>query len=125
MGAVADSQVLADRYAPALKRLNLLEQRRRVEHHAGADHRSHPGPENAARDQVHCKELAVEADGVPGVGSTVIANDEVEPVGEDIDDLAFALIAPSEPNNTGVTKLAGTHSPVLFMAALDAQQNGA
>ena len=73
---------------------DLGEQRRRVDHQAVADHGLLPGPQNAARNQLEDELLLADEDRVARVVSALIARDDIEPFGEEIDDLSFALVAP-------------------------------
>ena len=52
------------------------------------------GPQNAAGNQLQDEFLVADVDRVAGVMSALIARDDVEPVGEKVDHLAFSLIAP-------------------------------
>src|SRR4026208_2235324 len=49
---------------------------------------------DAGRQQVQHKRLVTDLHRVPGVVSALIAHDDVEPLGEQIDDLAFTFVAP-------------------------------
>ncbi len=49
--------------------------------------------------QRELERLAVGDDGVPGVGPAVVADDEVELVAEQIDDLALGLVAPLQADD--------------------------
>ena len=53
-----------------------------------------PGAEDAAGDQLQDELFAGDDDGVAGVVATGVAGDDVELLRQDVDDLAFAFIAP-------------------------------
>ena len=74
-----------------------------IEHDAVADDVHHAGPEDADRQQVRRVFLAADADGVPGVGAAAVADDDVGVLGEEIDDLALALVAPLEADDNGIS----------------------
>src|SRR5207244_3991946 len=56
-------------------------------------------------------------DGVPGVGAATVAHDDVGVLGEEIDDLSLALVAPLEADDAGVSlKNRGVHNGRPFNA---------
>ena len=60
-----------------------------------------PGAQNAARDELQDELLAADDDGVAGVVTAGVAGDDVELFAEDVDDLAFAFVAPLGAENDG------------------------
>jgi hypothetical protein len=90
----ADAQALAHRHAALLQLLDLLEQRLRRQHHAVADQALHAVAQDARGDQVQHGLLAVADQRVAGVVPALEAHHGVGPLGEQIDDLALALVAP-------------------------------
>jgi hypothetical protein len=66
----------------------------RVDHDAVADRAQLPRVEDPGRDQVELPRDAVAHDGVPRVVATLEADHQVRPLGEEVDDLALALVAP-------------------------------
>ena len=80
--------------AGRFQRVDLAQQRRRVDHQAVADDGLLPGPQNAARNQLQDELLFADENRVAGVVSALIARDDIEAFGEEIDDFAFALVAP-------------------------------
>ena len=88
--------------AGRFKRLHFFEQRGQVDHHAVADHGLHARAQNAAGDQLENEFLLADEDGVAGVVAALIARDDIETLGEQIDDFAFALIAPLRAKNDHV-----------------------
>jgi hypothetical protein len=73
---------------------DLLDQRPGVEHHAVADHRELARPHDARGQQRELVDLAVDDQRVPGIVAALEARDHVGPLGEPVDDLALALVAP-------------------------------
>ena len=84
----------ADVDPPRAQRVELLDQHLRVDHHAVADHAALARVEDARGDQVQLPLLAVAHDRVPGVVAALEAHDGIAVLGEQIGDLALALIAP-------------------------------
>ena len=67
-----------------------------VEDDAVADDVHDARAEDADGQQVRGVLLAVDADGVAGVGAAAVADDDLRLFGEEVDDLALAFIAPLE-----------------------------
>ena len=65
-----------------------------VQHDAGGDDALHLGPEDAAGHQRELEGLAVAHDGMPGVGAALVADHDIVLLGQQVDDLAFSLVAP-------------------------------
>ena len=80
--------------------VELLEQHRRVDDTAGADH-ALLALEDPARDVLQLVRLAVGHDRVAGVRAAVVAADEVGVLGEQVDDLALAFVAPLRADDDG------------------------
>ena len=80
--------------APAPQPLDLLAEHPRVHHHAVAHHARLAGVEDPRRDQVELEGLAVADDRVAGVVAALEADHGVGLLGEEVDDLALALVAP-------------------------------
>ena len=74
--------------------VDLLGQHARVDDHAVADHAQLAGVEDAAGDQVELPRLPLAHDRVAGVVAALEADDDLGALGEQVDDLALALIAP-------------------------------
>src|ERR1019366_10587993 len=72
----------------------LLEEGLRIDDDAVADDAGGLRVEDAARDEVKAVLLAAGDHGVAGVVATLRADDHVDGVGEQVDDLALAFIAP-------------------------------
>ena len=76
-----------------LQPLDLLDQRARIEHDAVADDRELVA-HHARRQQRQLVGLAVDDQRVAGVMAALEADDDVGLLGEPVDDLAFAFVAP-------------------------------
>ena len=73
---------------------DLLEQRLRIDHHAVAEHARLARMAHARRDQVRDQLLAADHERVAGIRPAAVADDDVGPLGEQVDDLALAFISP-------------------------------
>jgi hypothetical protein len=54
--------------------------------------------------------FGADADGMAGVGATAVADDDIGAFREEIDDFAFAFIAPLEADDAGVLFLQWDHN---------------
>ena len=77
-----------------LEPFDLLDQRIRIEHHAVADDRQLPRPHDARRQQRELVGVAIDHQRVAGIMAALEADDDVGLLGQPIDDLALALVAP-------------------------------
>src|SRR5256714_8772001 len=66
----------------------------RIDHHAVAEHASLALVNDAGRQQVKHEGLITDLNRVSGVVAALIADHDVEPLREQIDDLAFTFVAP-------------------------------
>mgnify|MGYP000511707203 CR=1 FL=1 len=80
--------------AAALERVDLLEQRGQVDHHAVPDDRNDVRVQHAARDELQRVPLGAHHHRVTGVVATLITDDMAVLGGEQVDDLGLALVAP-------------------------------
>src|SRR5262245_4285405 len=94
MGALADVQPTFDVDAVADESVDLGKQRFRVEHHAIAERATHAFVEDAAGDLVEDEAHVAQVDRVACVRAALVPDDPVRALGEDIDELAFPLVAP-------------------------------
>ena len=74
--------------------VDLADQDRRVDDDAVADDAARARVEDARRDQVELELLLAADDRVAGVVAALEAHDDVGVLGEQVDDLALALVAP-------------------------------
>ena len=94
VGPVGDEEVVADRDAGGPDRLDLGEQRLEVDDDARTDDGPSVPRKMPAGSRCSAKRRVAELDGVSGVVASVVARDDVETVGEQVHDLALALVAP-------------------------------
>ena len=80
--------------AGALELADLLQQRRRREHDAVADVDGDAGPQDAGRNEAQHGLPAADDERVAGVVPALEAHDAVGVLGQPVDDLALAFIAP-------------------------------
>ena len=81
-------------HAPALEHVDLVDERPRLDDHPVSDHRRDVVVEHAAGDQLQRERLAVDDDRVPGVVTALVANDHCHLFGDQVGELAFALVTP-------------------------------
>ena len=97
--------------AAALEVVELVDHDARVDDAAGADRRR-LARDDARRDLPDLVRLAVDDDRVPCVRPTLVAADEVGVLGEQVDDLALALVAPLRTNDHGGRHVCHSCTPV-------------
>ena len=73
----------------------------RVDHHAVADDRRDVVVEDSARHQLQGEALTVDDDGVPRVVAALIADDQLHLLGDEVGELALALVAPLGADDDG------------------------
>ena len=83
----------------ALEAVELGQEHARVDHHAVADHRHDVVVEDAARHQLQGEGLPVDDDRVAGVVAALVAHDDLHLFGEQVGELALALVAPLGPHD--------------------------
>lgn len=94
MRAAADKEPAVHIDACLHQLVNLLEQRRRIDHDTVADHADHAWMEHAGGDEPENELPPVHVDGVPGVVTTLIASHDVEVGRQQVDDLALPFVTP-------------------------------
>ncbi len=77
--------------------VDLRDQDFRVDHHAVADDRDDIWAEHAGRQQVQSVALVPDDDGVPGVVATLVPDDVVGAITEQVGGLALSLVSPLCP----------------------------
>jgi hypothetical protein len=77
-----------------LQTVELADEDLRVDHHPVAEHADLVGLEDARRQQVELERLGAVDDGVARVVAPLVAGHHVEVLGQQVDDLALALVAP-------------------------------
>lgn len=90
----ADAQALAHRHALLFQLGDFTHQGIRGNDHAVADQALHAFTQDTGRNQVQNGLLTVDHQGVTRVVATLVAHDGGSMFGQQIDDLAFALITP-------------------------------
>jgi len=88
-----------DLYARLFECVGLLDQREGIEDDAVSDDAVHVRVEDARRNQMEDELMGADPDGVPGVVAALVAGDDLEVVGDDVDDLALAFIAPVDAHD--------------------------
>ena len=88
------TNAVADVDAVPRQLVDLGEQRLRIDDDAVADDAGDAGMQDAGRNQAQDELRAVDVDRVAGVVSALIARDDRKVRRQQIDDLAFAFIAP-------------------------------
>ena len=73
---------------------DLLEQRLRIDHHAIADDGALALAHHAGRQQRQLVGLVADHERVAGIVAALEAHHHVGPLGQPVDDLAFAFVAP-------------------------------
>ena len=102
MGAVTDEEVSPDLDAGLLQHVELFKKGLGVEDDARSDD-AQPAPvKNSRGNQVQDELLAVDGHGVTGIVSPLVPGDDVEFLGQQVDDLSLALISPLGPDNDDV-----------------------
>ena len=100
---VGDAQVRAvDRDALPAQALDLGDERVRIEHDAVADDRELARAHDARRQERELVGLAADDERVAGVVAALEAHDDVGLLGQPVDDLALALVAPLGANDHDV-----------------------
>jgi hypothetical protein len=84
----------ADVHAARAQPVDLLGEHARIDDRAVADDAELAGIEDPGGDQVELPGLPVAHDRVTGVVAALEAHDGVRALGEEVDDLALALVAP-------------------------------
>ena len=87
--------------APPLEHVDLVEQHLGIDDHAVADHRRDVVVEDARGDELQGEGLAVDDERVPRVVPALVADDQVHLLGEEVGELALALVAPLGSDHDG------------------------
>ncbi len=86
---------------------HLGEERFGVQDHGGPDHAPHPRVQNPGRDLMEDDLLPGHDDRVAGIGPSLIAGDHVGAGGEQVRDLALALVPPLKAHDDETARHAG------------------
>ena len=94
-GVLGEQQVLRrDRHALLAQRLDLRQQRPGIDHHAVADDRQLARPHHARGQQAQLVGRVADDQRVAGIVAALEAHHDVGALGQPVDDLALALVAP-------------------------------
>ena len=74
--------------------INFFQQGERIDNDAVANDVELAGIENAGRDEMQHVLLIADLDGVPSIVASLIADDDVRLLSQDVNYFAFAFIAP-------------------------------
>jgi hypothetical protein len=66
----------------------------RIQHHATGNHAGHTRGEHPTGEQRELVDFAPHDDGMTGVRSALIANDDIVVAGQEVDDFTFGFVAP-------------------------------
>ena len=102
MGAVADEEIARHLDAQALERIDLFQQGLRIQHQAVSDDPLLAGANDPAWNQCEDKALFADIDSVAGVVAALGTCDDVEAIGDEVDDLAFSLVSPLRTQNDNI-----------------------
>ena len=94
LGAVRDEKIPVDLHTRLAQRAHFFKKGHGIEDHAIADHASAGLTQHAAGDKLQHKLLALDDDRMPGIVAAGIAGYYRKILGKNIDDFAFAFIAP-------------------------------
>src|SRR6266540_3803790 len=109
MRPVGDVQLVLSAHASAFERVQLGEQLLRIEHHPIPDD-AHRALENARWDLVQHEGLTLSrVHRVPGIGAALVAHDQIGALGQDVDHLPFALVAPLGADHNDTLRLRSEH----------------
>jgi hypothetical protein len=99
VGFIANKEPTAEINVPLLEMLDFVNNRSGINHHPGPDDTAGASMEHPGRDLMKDVFLLIDYDRVSGVRSTLTANHHVHLGGQEVDNLAFALIAPLHAND--------------------------
>ena len=99
MSAVADVKAVSQLNPLFREGFGFFQERGGMNHHAVADHAMNLWPEDAGRQERELVSDAVGDDCMPGVRAPLIANDDIMPVAEKVDNLSLGFIAPLQTNH--------------------------
>ena len=83
---------------PSSSSISVL-QRGRRQHHAVADQAKHAFAQDSRRNQMQHRFLAADDQRVAGVVAALETRDRADPLGQQVDDLALAFVAPLRAKN--------------------------
>ena len=81
------------------QRIDLFQERRRIEHHAGTDDVHHVRIEDAAGNMVQLVGLVADHHRMPGVGSPLVTDDDIKLGSEQIDEFPLRFVPPLQTDD--------------------------
>src|SRR6185437_3195988 len=99
MSSVRGDQATGSIDPPFLQAIELGEQVFRFEHHSIADHAGDLWVQNPRGDLAQDELGVADDNGVSGVCPTLVANHEIGPFCQDVNQLPFSLVSPLRPNH--------------------------
>jgi hypothetical protein len=87
--------------APRLQHVDLVQQHLRIDHHAVADDRHDVVVQHARGNELEREGLPVDHQRVPRVVAALVADHQVHLLGEEVGELALALVAPLGSDHDG------------------------
>ncbi len=94
-GVIGEFQILRRDVEPLpAHRLDFVEERPGVDDDAIADDRQFAGAHDPRGQQAQLVFDIADDQGMPGIGAALKADDDIGPLGQPVDDLALALVAP-------------------------------
>jgi hypothetical protein len=99
VGFIANKEPTAEINVPLLEMLDFVNNRSGINDHSGPDDTAGAGMEYPRRDLMEDVLFLIDYDRVSGVCSALTANYHVYFRGQEVNDLAFALIAPLHTND--------------------------
>ena len=94
MTTVRNKQTSADRGTGFLHGFDFLDERQGIQHHAITDDARGVRMKDSGRHQMQHMPAAADDHCMSGVMSTLVAGHAIEPLGQDVDDLALAFVSP-------------------------------
>src|SRR5258708_6135389 len=101
MSAVGNKEIAIHFHAGVTQHSNFFQESQRIEHHPVANHGATASAQHSARNQLENKFLALDNDGMAGVVSSGVTGNNGKVLGKDVNDFAFAFIAPLGTHNHG------------------------
>src|SRR5271166_4277633 len=92
--AVADEQIFVDAHASGAQRIHFFDEGKRVEHDPVANYAAAALTQHAAGNELKDELLAMNRDRVSGVVAAGVARYDLEPLRENVNNFAFAFVAP-------------------------------
>src|SRR5260370_13047511 len=97
--AVRDEKIAVHFHARSAQGSNYIQEGEWINHHSVAKDADALGPQNAAGHELQDELFPVDDDGVSGIVAAGVASHHRKSLGEHVDDLALALVAPLRSDN--------------------------